>query len=81
LLATVRMAHMSRNRQALRDNAATTQQLSTDSGEPSRLDRIARRAYELYRGRGGENGRELQDWLEAERQIDGSDDDTGHATR
>jgi hypothetical protein len=39
------------------------------SGE-SRLERIARRARELYEARGGEHGRDLDDWLAAEREID-----------
>ncbi|MCI0408646.1 MAG: DUF2934 domain-containing protein [Acidobacteria bacterium] len=30
---------------------------------------IARRAYELYEGRGGEDGHECEDWLEAEKQL------------
>jgi len=32
-------------------------------------DAIARCAYELYLSRGAEDGRDLQDWLEAERQL------------
>jgi hypothetical protein len=35
-----------------------------------RLERIARRARELYEARGGEHGRDLDDWLQAEREID-----------
>ena len=35
-----------------------------------RLERIARRARELYEARGGEHGRDLDDWLTAEREID-----------
>ena len=31
--------------------------------------RIARRAYELYLERGGINGHEVEDWLQAEREI------------
>ena len=31
---------------------------------------IARRAYELYETRGSEPGHELEDWLQAEREID-----------
>jgi hypothetical protein len=46
-----------------------------------RMDRIAARAYELYERRGGEHGRELQDWLEAERQIDGTDTDGAAGSR
>jgi hypothetical protein len=30
---------------------------------------IALRAYELYQKRGGQGGNELEDWLEAERQV------------
>jgi hypothetical protein len=36
----------------------------------SRLERIARRAREIYEARGGEQGRDLDDWLAAEREID-----------
>ena len=32
-------------------------------------DRIAERAYELYESRGREGGHELDDWLEAEREL------------
>jgi len=30
---------------------------------------VAQRAYELYQARGGEPGHELDDWLQAEREI------------
>jgi Protein of unknown function (DUF2934) len=33
---------------------------------------IARRAYELYLARGCEDGHEVQDWLQAERELNGS---------
>ena len=32
-------------------------------------DRVALRAYERFLSRGGEHGRDLEDWLEAEREI------------
>ena len=32
-------------------------------------DAVARRAYELFVARGRTHGRDLQDWLEAERQL------------
>ena len=35
----------------------------------SRINRIAERAHEIYQRRGGEHGRALEDWLEAEREI------------
>lgn len=34
------------------------------------MDRIARRAHEIYVGRGGAHGKALDDWLRAEREID-----------
>jgi hypothetical protein len=34
------------------------------------MNRIARRAHEIYEARGGEQGRALEDWLQAEREID-----------
>jgi hypothetical protein len=35
----------------------------------SRLDLITRRAYERFQMRGGEHGRDEEDWLEAEREL------------
>ena len=32
-------------------------------------DEIRRRAYELYEARGGEDGHELEDWLQAKAEI------------
>jgi hypothetical protein len=32
---------------------------------------VARRAYEIYQTRGGNHGADLDDWLEAERQVKG----------
>jgi len=34
-------------------------------------DRIAQRAYELYEQRGRQEGQDLEDWLEAERELVG----------
>ena len=34
-------------------------------------DGIARRAYEIYVQRGGQNGQDVQDWLRAEQEISG----------
>jgi hypothetical protein len=33
-------------------------------------EEIAQRAYELYLARGGQDGRDLEDWLEARRQLE-----------
>jgi hypothetical protein len=43
-------------------------------------DSIARRAYEIYQNRGGSHGADLDDWLEAERELKrGPTDVTGRA--
>ena len=34
-------------------------------------DGIARRAFEIYVQRGGENGQDVEDWLKAEKEITG----------
>jgi hypothetical protein len=48
---------------------ASVPQPGTETTEP-RLSRIARRAHELYEARGTQDGRDLDDWLQAEREID-----------
>ena len=35
-----------------------------------RFERIAVRAREIYEARGGEHGQDLDDWLQAEREVD-----------
>jgi hypothetical protein len=35
----------------------------------TRLDLTARRAYERFQIRGGEHGRDQEDWFEAEREL------------
>ena len=42
-------------------------------GFESRLNRIARRAHEIYEARGGEHGKAMEDWLQAEREIDATE--------
>ena len=32
-------------------------------------DRIAERAYEIFKSRGGKPGRDLDDWLQAEKEL------------
>lgn len=34
-----------------------------------RLEKVRRRAFELFQLRGGEAGREIEDWLQAEREV------------
>lgn len=45
------------------------------SAAPTHAD-IARRAYDLYLARGGEHGHDLDDWLQAERELSGSTSDS-----
>jgi hypothetical protein len=49
------------------------------SARPSepRITRIARRAHEIYLARGGTDGKALDDWLQAEREIDAELDESG----
>ena len=37
--------------------------------DSTREERIRRRAYEVYLERGGEPGQDLEDWLQAEREL------------
>jgi len=46
--------------------SATQQQFEQPEKQPSREERIQRRAYELFLQRGGEHGLEEQDWFQAE---------------
>jgi hypothetical protein len=54
---------------------------SPDVARPDYEDRnveVARRAYDLFQARGGEHGRDLDDWTQAEREVRGAS--TGDAT-
>jgi hypothetical protein len=35
------------------------------------MSRISERAYAIYERRGGQGGQDMDDWLQAEREIDG----------
>jgi len=51
--------------------------------EPSefRMNRIAKRANEIYEARRGQHGTAVEDWLTAERQIDEEIDQAREMTR
>ena len=51
-------------------DAPSTPNPNPSGQRPSRLSRIARRAHEIYEARGGNDGRDLDDWLQAEREVD-----------
>jgi hypothetical protein len=53
---------------------ATSNQADTgedSEGNLARDDEIRRRAYEIYLERGEEPGRDLDDWVQAERELEG----------
>ena len=46
-----------------------------DGAQELRMNRIARRAHQIYEARGGQHGKALEDWLQAEREIDAESPD------
>jgi hypothetical protein len=68
-----------RDREPLNQIAGTLATVPTATGDTSNqvdglvleptYDEIARRAYQLYEERGGEHGRDQEDWLQAERDV------------
>jgi hypothetical protein len=58
------------SRPGTRQDRSLAQEPPSTSSE-SRLSRIAKRAHEIYEARGGEDGKAMEDWLQAEREIDG----------
>lgn len=67
------------DQQSTRGRSAVAEPIVTASSEivdesdpvsrPDTSERIALRAYEIYLERGGNHGQDLEDWLEAERQM------------
>lgn len=52
------------------ESSAERQQMASPGEEhPPQPDAIARRAYELYCERGYQDGRDMDDWLQAEREL------------
>jgi hypothetical protein len=52
------------------DATDTSKRNPGSQAQPSRLARIAQRAHEIYDARGGQDGKDMDDWLQAEREID-----------
>ena len=51
--------------------------INIDTRSPHNLEEAIRyRAYEIYEGRGRQDGRDLEDWLQAEAEINGSTEET-----
>ena len=60
------------NRKRISEIQTTSTQAKTGEvslGNSTRDDEIRRRAYEIYLERGEQPGRELDDWLQAEREL------------
>ena len=52
------------------DSEASEPSKNGDSSETAEFrTKVASRAYELFQRRGGESGRDIEDWLEAERLV------------
>lgn len=50
--------------------ASTTSEVTTVTTRTVDLqDAIRERAYEIYEGRGGQHGADLEDWVRAEREV------------
>src|SRR6266446_10685538 len=69
------------NRNVITEPQATSTQ--AEAGEVStensaRDEEIRRRAYEIYLERGEQPGRELDDWLQAERELEGGEIGRAH---
>lgn len=49
-------------------NRATAKDVVTSPSSPTH-DEIARRAFEIFLDRGGNDGNDLEDWLQAEKEM------------
>jgi hypothetical protein len=55
------------------EHPSHSQERATGNAGTVKPDDVARRAYELFQERGGTPGRELDDWLRAERELKASE--------
>jgi hypothetical protein len=56
---------------AARTRQSETPVNRTDESRPRSAEDIATRAYHLYLERGAEHGRDVDDWMQAEREMTG----------
>jgi hypothetical protein len=69
----MKMSSKSRGHQDVETQATSDQQeeaVKTSTGDSPRLAEIRIRAYEIYMERGGQPGHDLDDWIQAEREIE-----------
>ncbi len=57
-------------RTKLRKKAVSSKMKAAGKRRPARTE-IARRAYEIFLGRGGYDGHDVEDWLQAEAELAG----------
>jgi hypothetical protein len=68
-----KMPSKSNVRQSVESEAASAPQaeaLNTSAADSARLDEIRLRAYEIFMERGGQHGHDVEDWLQAERELE-----------
>ena len=64
------MSKAERKRKTIKRGIAEAQRAITpEVHRPPTEDEVAQRAYELFVSRGRTDGRDVEDWLEAERQL------------
>ena len=66
-MARAQKTQESRNGRSL-EGAPANEVRAMEHGGPGQ-DEISRRAYELFLARGGEHGHDLEDWVQAEREL------------
>ena len=64
-------SHSGKSEQTTRSESRELQARSTDNSRADE-DLVARRAYQRYEERGREDGHDMEDWLEAEREVERS---------
>ena len=67
------MSSKSKEHQSLKSEATSAPQgeeVNPPAADSPRLEEIRVRAYEIYMERGGQPGHDLEDWLQAERELE-----------
>jgi hypothetical protein len=67
------MSSKSKEHQNVESQATSTRQreaVNTSAADSPRIEEIRIRAYEIYTERGGQPGHDLDDWLQAERELE-----------
>jgi hypothetical protein len=69
----MRMSSKSKEHQNVESQATSAPQgkvVNTSAADSPRFEEIRIRAYEIYIERGGQTGHDLDDWLQAERELE-----------